>query len=72
MHLHRLLPHLCNIDCVAFAWSKLARLHIAGRLAQPRNVSRDLVIEEPFSFKALVDQVVRMRGISGSVTAPPV
>ena len=37
-----------------------------------RKVLSDLAIQEPFSFKALVDQVARMRGASASASAPPV
>ena len=72
MHLHRLLPHLCNMSGVASAWSNLARLHMAGRLAQPRNVPITWPFQEPSSFKALIKQVVRMLGIYGSAAAPPV
>lgn len=34
-----------------------------------RKVLSDLAVQEPFSFKALVDQVSRMRGAQASASA---
>lgn len=48
---------------------------ISGLAAQNVGLNRKMLSElaqsEPFSFKALVDQVVRMRGLSAGSAAKP-